>query len=101
MTGSPDVAVRCGDAAGIGLHTESSTVQPLKDSDWLVGRSLKFRSRCSGMWRRGGRDKSLTRDRDDSEFMRGTSRQLVANASADDEILVLTSKGLNTPVKTR
>ncbi|KAF2559048.1 hypothetical protein F2Q68_00013360 [Brassica cretica] len=32
MSGSPDDAVRCGVAAGVGLHTESSTVQPLKDS---------------------------------------------------------------------
>ncbi|CAN6830286.1 hypothetical protein Bca4012_028449 [Brassica carinata] len=31
MSGSPDIAVRCGEAAGVGLHTKSSTVHPLKD----------------------------------------------------------------------
>ncbi|CDY47109.1 BnaC03g64310D [Brassica napus] len=31
MCGSPDIAMRCGEAAGVGLHRESSTVQPLKD----------------------------------------------------------------------
>ncbi|KAH0920316.1 hypothetical protein HID58_027976 [Brassica napus] len=77
------------------LTLNREQLKTVSEDDWIFRRcrlgDAEFRSHCSGMWRGGDTDKNLTRDRDDSEFMRRTSRQLIANASVDDEILVLTS----------
>ncbi|KAF3549564.1 hypothetical protein DY000_02009716 [Brassica cretica] len=63
MSGSPDIAMRCGEAAGVGLHTESSTVQPLKDK----GRQMLILRRCSEI-RKDCRNRTTRRVVDGTAF---------------------------------